>query len=571
MNQPQLHTCATPMQVFTRLGPTAQRLLRDYACRRGITFDQLSEFVDPKLSPNDCRLPDSDRFVNRLKKALDQHERVLIYGDYDCDGIASTAILLRFFHETDTLKPCWALPDRRYDNYGLDLEKTKRLLLQHQPALLICVDCGTNSATAIRWLKEQGVDALVADHHPLESKDTEAVALVNPKSDGKDCDDLCAAGVVFHLCQQLAEAWRCADKWDRHTATILAGMATVADAVSMTRRNRALIKNALTLINSRQPGDLIPGLAALVPQISGTWNQRRLQFEIIPALNALGRLASAEPGVVLLTTTDASQAQKIAAHCLELNQTRKGIQREMVAQATAMAAATLQHHPAAPILILADQRWCHGVAGPAASHISEAFGRSTILLAPHGPNQWKGSGRSANGDHLGQWIGEAKNLGLIERGGGHAVAVGVAATNAQLAAFHSAGLVLPLPQCADHEPEQEIIGEIGQLSPDEWSKVIGLLEPFGKQNPLPLVTADGAICQSRTESLVSRGGGQPWAVKAKFKIKSGQKVWVINRNCAQALRSWHQGSRHDLLLEFTEKQLNGRTYVNWAFAEHDTH
>ena len=562
--QPQIR--ATPMQAFKKLSPVAQRIILDYIRRRGIASDQLSEFLDPKSSPNNCRLPNSDKFVGRLRQAVDRHERVLIYGDYDCDGIAATAILLRFFNETGTLEPNWVLPDRRRDHYGLDLERAKSLLLQHQPTLLICVDCGTNSAAAIRWLKEQGVDTLVADHHPLEANDTEAVALVNPKSRGDNHDDLCAAGVVFHLCHRLAENWSSAGRWDDQTATILAGMATVADAVSMTSRNRALVKNALTLINSHQERDLIPGLAALMPRDSGIWNQRRLQFEIIPALNALGRLASAEPGVVLLTTADASCAQKIATHCRELNETRKVIQREMVKQATAMASAVLQYQPAAPIVILADQRWNHGVAGPAASQIAETFGRSTILLAPHTGDQWKGSGRSVNGDHLGQWIGHAKNLGLLARGGGHAAAVGVAATSAQLAALHSAGLILTVPQCEQHDPDQEVIGELDQLRPEEWCRVVQLLEPFGKKNPLPLIAARGAICQSSPQPLLPRTDGQPWAVKAEFKLKSGRQIVVTHRNCAAALKSWQPGSRHDLLLELSEKRLNGQTFLNWVSA-----
>ena len=417
---------------FNALSPAARGIVADYAERRGIGPDHLDEFLNPKPDLDRWILPDGEKAIARLSRAVANREQVLIFGDYDADGITATAILLRFLRESASFKVSWSLPDRRTDQYGLDLDKARSLVSRCQPTLLICVNCGTNSGEAIAWLKTNGVDTIVVDHHPAENPNPDAAAMVNPKahpgSELNDLDALCAAGLALLLCNHLARAWTCAEKWDRSAAIMLAGVGTIADSVPMTTINRAIAKTGIALINA--PGILarIAGLAELVPVDGQRLTQRRLQFEVIPAFNALGRLASAEPGVTLLTTTNRAEAEEIAAHARSLNANRKAIQQEMTDQAEALARSLLENHPDAHVLVLADRRWHHGVAGPAASRIAEQFSRSAILLAPAGTaGQWKGSGRSSNGDNLGQWVREVKSLGLLDRGGGHAAAVGLAA------------------------------------------------------------------------------------------------------------------------------------------------
>jgi single-stranded-DNA-specific exonuclease len=405
------------------LTPGARTIVAAYAERRGIAPAQLNEFLNPKLDLAPCVLPDADKVLSRLNHAVAESERVLIFGDYDADGITATSILLRFLDECMSQTPHWSLPNRQTDHYGLDLKKAKSLVCQHRPSLLLCLDCGTNSGEAILWLKQNGVDTIVVDHHPAEDLSTQALAMVNPKAHPEsksDLDDLCAAGLTMVLCHYLAGAWHCLERWDRVAATMLAGLGTLADVVPMTPINRAISKNAITLINTPARRNRITGLAALVPADGQRLTQRRLQFEVIPALNALGRLGSAEPGVTLLTTTNQVVAEEIAGLCLELNEARKAKQQEMTEKAGNLARGVLNDHPDVAVLVLADQSWHHGVAGPAASQIAEKFVRSTILLAPNGlDGQWKGSGRSCNQDDLGGWIRAVKALGLVDRGGGH--------------------------------------------------------------------------------------------------------------------------------------------------------
>ena len=533
----------------------------NYARRRGIAAEGLKEFLQPTLRLELGHLPEAEQFIQRLTAAIKNKEKILIYGDYDADGITSTAILLRCLRETAGITPAWSLPNRQHDFYGLDLEKAKSLFKNYQPTLLVCLDCGTNSHEAIAWLKQHGVDTLVLDHHPMEGSRPEAIALVNPNTHGADTDDSCATGLTLLMCDRLVKAWQAETKWDRDTAVILSGIGTVADAVSMTTLNRAIVKNAINLMSDPRKVAVIPGLAALLTNAIAV-NQRQLQFDVIPKLNAVGRLGDAEPAVTLLTTSDPVTAKTIANHCCERNELRKQLQREMVQQAKTMADGIVSDHPHTPVLVLAGQSWHHGVAGPAASQVAETFQRSAILLAPSG-DIWKGSGRSANGDHLGNWVGHVKSLGLAERGGGHAAAVGLAVTHAQLAPLQTAGLFLPVPQM-DREPETEIIGNLEALRPEEWATVIKLLAPHGRRNPFPVISARGAVCQGAPVALMSKEDQKIWAAKAKFKCGDGEIINVIWRDAEAARKQWSPGAHCHLQLELTTQSKGEKTYYNWS-------
>src|ERR1035441_4431854 len=216
------------------LSPSGRRIVADYAGRRGIAPVQLDDFLNPKLALDRCILPDAEKVLARLNRAAASRERVLIFGDYDCDGLTAVAIMLRFLGEARSLTPDWSLPNRQTDHYGLDVDKAKTLFARFRPSLLICLDCGTNSAAAeaFAWLKKQGVNTIVVDHHPpSEDMSTDAVATVNPKAhlalETSDLGDLCAAGLALVLCNYLAHAWHCADRWDCSAATVLAGLGTL--------------------------------------------------------------------------------------------------------------------------------------------------------------------------------------------------------------------------------------------------------------------------------------------------------------------------------------------------------
>jgi len=307
---------------------------------------------------------------------------------------------------------------------------------------------------------------------------------------------------------------------------LLAGVGTLADAVPMSHANRAIAKTMLELINSSAVSHC-RGLQALLPADGQRLTQRRIQFEVVPPMNALGRLNSAEPGVLLLTTPDTAAAKLIASRCRELNETRKAIQQNIVAQAVEQGKEQLALHPSQPMLVLAHRDWVPGVVGPTASRVVEQLSRSVILLGPDGDlERWKGSGRAHNSDDLGAWVATVKQQNGIERGGGHAAAVGVALRAEQLQYLRGKATVLPMPQAAGYEPESEIIGRIEELHPFEWSQVIDAIEPTGPGNPAPLVSARNARLVGKPVELKLKSSGKPWALKADF-IVEGRIICVV--------------------------------------------
>jgi len=552
----------------TSLTPASKALIARYATRRSISATEIDSFLWPVLDPGRFSLPDAASAESRLRQAVANEERVVIFGDYDADGITSTSLMLRFFHECTTLRPHWKLPDRRTDQYGLDMAMAARLVAEFQPQLLICLDNGTNSAETIAWLRRNGVDAIIVDHHPVTTLAADATAIVNPKAHPQvvcgDLTELCAAGLTLLLCHQLAEAWGCQAKWDNVTATMLAGVGTMADAVRLAGTNRAIVKEALSLLNSPTALEHCVGLKALVPSDGQRISQRRVQFEVVPPLNALGRLDAPAPGVELLTTIDITKARQIADRCRALNEQRKTIQKLVVEQAVAQGHRLIEQNSSLPILILAHPNWLPGVVGPAASRVSEQLCRSSILLGmDSGLNRWKGSGRAFNADNLGAWLESAKAIGMVERGGGHAAAVGVALRSEQIEQLRAVAPCLPMPQTSDHEAEHEVIGEVHELTPSEWIKVFELLEPFGAGNPAPLLQMNKAKLVAKPEELALRATGTVWALKGSFETTKGtlSAVWT---DVQHARLIWSGGSSHDLELELTAKFYNGKMYFNWS-------
>ena len=552
----------------TSLSSAQLAVVRRYTQRRGIPADDLDAYLDPPLDLLRHPLPDVDKAANRLAMAVNRCENVAIFGDYDADGITSTAILLRFLHSCTPLRPAWKLPHRKTDQYGLDMEMAGKIMAEFQPTLLICVDNGTNSADAVPWLRRQRVDTIIVDHHPVTTLAADAVAVINPKAhppvQGSDLADLCAAGLVLRWCANLAKAWGCAERWDHATATMLAGVGTLADAVAMSPTNRALAKNALRLLNTRAALGRCSGLQALVPADGQRITQRRVQFDIVPPLNALGRLDSAQPGVTLLLTDDRDEARRIADHCRNLNETRKAIQQTIVAQATEQGREWLLKCPTAAVLILSHPDWLPGVVGPAASRVAEQLQRSAILLGPDGqPSRWKGSGRAHTAEDLGSWLASVKQFGCLERGGGHAAAVGVAATTDQISKLRAMAGCLPMPQVDDHEPQQETIGDLEELRPEEWLQVLDAVEPCGKGNPFPLITARQACMTKDPSQLLLKFTGLPWAWKGEFAVGS-RSISAVWRDLDRSARLWRSGNAYSLELELSAKNYHGKCYYNWS-------
>ncbi|HWQ90504.1 MAG TPA: DHH family phosphoesterase [Clostridia bacterium] len=548
-NRPQeLLSSSRQVLQLESLSANARTIIGEYAYRRGIQEAGIPDYVRSDFDPFSRDLAEVQSAVDCLVRAIKSRRRLLIFGDYDADGICATALMLQFFHQCTGLSPAWELPNRLHDSYGLTSKKATELMTRHNPDLLLVLDSGTNAFEGIQSLKENGVDVLVVDHHPVQSKAPSAGILCNPKlfPDAQtDTQQLCTTGLALFICQALSRALGCYGSWDREFALALSALATVADVCDLCSLNRALVKAGIAQMSSEEFRAQHVGLGALIKEAGVVQpGQRELQFQIIPRLNALGRLGSAAPGVQLLLTDHAPTAAQIASLSSGTNRLRQDIQKKIVASALLQAEDRIRNNPAAEMLILADENWHHGVVGPAASRVVEQTDRSAILLGLDDEGNWKGSGRAHTDHDLGSFVRFLHSAKMIASGGGHAAAVGVAVRPHQLERLKEACTSIAMPKRVA-APSFECLGELQDLAPYEWGRIVTLLEPFGPQNPRPLVRARDCRHVGPSQALKSRAG-RIWAVRAQFSC-SGRKFIVHARSDSTKLPD-HNG-HHCLIIE----------------------
>jgi single-stranded-DNA-specific exonuclease len=391
---------------------------------RGVIAEHAERFLDPtirELLPNPASLTDMDKAAARLADAIVAREKVAIFGDYDVDGAASSALLKRFLTHFSVPSEIY-IPDRIFEGYGPNPE-AMRDLISRGAKLIVTVDCGTNSATSIDAAREAGADVVVLDHHQVGGPLPAADAVVNPnrEDDLSGQGHLCAAGVVFLCLVQTAKLLRerlpDAAPVDLLSMLDLVALATVCDVVPLTGVNRAF-----------------EGLAALarVSRIGEPINTFHLSFLIGPRINAGGRIGDAALGSRLLATDDPVEAASIAETLDRLNQERQQMEQEMLAQARAEADAELAGGNGPAIIVTASNNWHPGIVGLIASRLKDYARRPAFAIAFNSTGIGTGSGRSVTGFDLGRLVREAADAGLIVKGGGHAMAAGITVERAKL-------------------------------------------------------------------------------------------------------------------------------------------
>ena len=468
-----------------RVAPFIAELL----VRRGFaTAPEAACFLDPRLKSlsDPFTLPDMDRAVDRLLAAVDRGERIVLYGDYDVDGVTSLALLTRVLRAFGAKPECF-LPLRMDEGYGLSADGVKRCVETLLPELLIAVDCGTSSVAEIAGLQAQGVDVIVIDHH--ECKDTlpPCVALVNPKL-GESFHYLCSVGLVFKTAHALLKRRPLPD-FDLRAHLDLVALGTVADLVPLREENRALVKRGLAqLANTRWVGlrELIE-VSALRPPFSPP----NIGFGLAPRLNAAGRLGTAQDALELLLTDDTARARTIAASLDAQNRERRGVEDDVLRQAEAQLAEWFDPERDAAIVVGA-AGWHTGVIGIVASRIQKKFHRPTFVIGFDETGTGKGSGRSITGFSLVAALGACGEL--LEKHGGHEMAAGLTIQQARFAEFRTAFLAHARAQLSSEELQPRIhldaeltLGEIDYELLDHHES----LQPFGMTHPQPLFVARG--------------------------------------------------------------------------------
>ncbi|AFO90588.1 single-stranded-DNA-specific exonuclease RecJ [Phaeobacter inhibens] len=397
--------------------------------RRGVPSHEASGFLTPQLKellPDPRRMKDMEPAAARFLQAVERCERIAVFADYDVDGGSSAALLLVWLNQVG-LSATLYVPDRIDEGYGPNDAAMAALAREHD--LIVCVDCGTLSHGPIAAAK--GADVIVLDHHLGGETLPDCVAVVNPNRQDEDGDlgYFCAAGVVFLMLVELRRQMR--DKGlgtgpDLMALLDLVALATVADVAPLIEANRALVRQGLKVMATRQR----PGLVALadVSRMDSAPSTYHLGFLLGPRVNAGGRIGKADLGARLLATSDPAEAEAIAARLDELNTERRDIENAVRAAALEQAEARGLD---APLVWAAGEGWHPGVVGIVASRLKEAAGRPAIVIGLDG-DEGKGSGRSVSGIDLGASIQRAAAEGLLIKGGGHKMAAGLTVARDQL-------------------------------------------------------------------------------------------------------------------------------------------
>jgi single-stranded-DNA-specific exonuclease len=451
--------------------------------------------ASPMALHDPALLPGMAEATERIARALQERETILVHGDYDVDGVTGTALLVRLFRLLGA-RVAWHIPNRLEHGYSFGEHSLARAAAEGA-RIVISVDNGTSAHAVIAALKERGVDTVVTDHHEAPSGPLpDAAAIVNPKLPGSRYPqrELCGGAVAFKLawglCQRVLGARRVSQDFKRflEEATAYVAIATVCDVVPLVDENRVFARFGLkALERSRNPG-----LCALL-EIAGlagcALTAEDVGFQIGPRLNASGRLGSAERAVELLLASDTTSARRYALELDELNRKRKEIEAAVLAQARAAAreqADAAEH----PVLVLAGQGWHQGVVGIVAARLTEEFGRPAIVIGLDGESG-RGSARTVGRFSVLEAIaGAAPHL---ERWGGHAQAAGLEIRSANVALARSAieRRARELLDGAGH-PEQEL--EIDCELPFEQMtrermRELERLAPFGADNDAPVFLA----------------------------------------------------------------------------------
>lgn len=405
---------------------------------RGVAREAAMDYLNPtlkRLLPEPRTLAHMDAAVARVANAVRVGEKIAVFGDYDVDGSCSTALMYGFLAAAGT-PPRTYVPDRLTEGYGPNTAALLKLK-DEGATLVITVDCGAGAGATLKAARESGLDVIVLDHHTAEHE-VPAVAQVNPNvgGDGSGLGHLCAAGITFLFLVALNRALREVGFYTGRAEpnlmdwVDLVGLATVCDVVPLVGVNRAFVRAGLARLGRLER----PGLKALarIAGVAPPFTPHHLGFAFGPRINAGGRVGRCGLGVDLLTCTDPALAEEHALALDTHNRERQAIEKIILDEATEQAA----RQDTAPFILVAGEGWHPGVVGIVAGRLKERFGKPAFVAGFEG-GLGRGSARSVPGANVGAMVRGAHEAGVIESGGGHAMAAGFGLTPAQVEPFRA--------------------------------------------------------------------------------------------------------------------------------------
>lgn len=462
------------------------RLVAGVLLERGITdADEARSFLDPyNTQPfyDPFLLPDMNAAVGRIKRALETNEHIVVYGDYDVDGMSAVTVLLRGLRRLGA-DVSYYIPNRHTEGYGIHTEALEKLAAEGAN-LLISVDCGITSVEAVDAMQGK-LDMIITDHHLPEGPLPEAVAVIDAHREDSiyPYSDLCGAGVAFKLCQALFSELR-DEPFETYTKDIeVAALGTIADLVPLLGENRKIAAMGLERFQNTE----LTGLRALI-EVSGCQGKKvnagHVGFSIAPRLNAAGRLETASKGAELLLTQNEAKAAELASELSQINSERQGIEQEIFEAADSKLQTMNMDNT--HVIVVAGENWNPGVIGLAASKLTEKYYRPSIVIGIK-DGVGKGSCRSIDGFNIFEALSACKE-DMIQFGG-HAMAAGLT-----VEADHIDALRESLEKWAQDNIKEEVYQPVLKVEAElhvrdidiNLMKELEKLEPYGMGNPRPL-------------------------------------------------------------------------------------
>jgi single-stranded-DNA-specific exonuclease len=452
-------------------------------------------FLHPALDtlPDPMRLDGMQAATQRILTAMQRREKILVFGDYDADGVTATALLSHFLRSAGA-DVSVHIPHRINEGYGLQAKHINQLAAPQSIGLIITVDNGSSSHTAVSAAKRFGIDVIITDHHKFEDL-PDAEAVINPMLAGQppELTGLAGVGVAFYLAIGVRMVLRDAGWWKNHQEPRLidlcdlVAIGTIADMVPMTGANRILTKAGLKQINI----DPRPGIEALCRSChleSGSVTSENVAFRLAPRINAAGRISHAARALELLVANTSDTARESAETLGLLNKKRQEIEREIY-EAIARRMETREDLLRRKSILLADEGWHSGVLGIVAAKLAARFHRPVVLLAVEN-GLGKGSGRSVPELDLFGALSQCEPL--LEQFGGHRQAAGLTVRSENIRKLQSAfeASVCEMAAPTDQGPLLEIdsVIQFEQIGPRLLNE-LNALEPFGSENPQPIFAA----------------------------------------------------------------------------------
>ena len=427
-------------------------------------------------------LPDMERAVDRLRRAVTAGEQICFYGDYDVDGISATSLYMNFFQSLGGNVTAY-IPHRIREGYGLN-ETALRRIRQQGVSLLVTSDCGTTAHREVEAANRLGLDVIITDHHQVDDHLPPALAILNPyRSDSVyPFRGLCSGGLAYKVARAYQDKYG-SEGSDPDMMLDLVALATVADIVPLQDENRLFVREGLALLSR----GMRCGVRAL-KQAAGVdrdCTSDLVAFRLAPRINAAGRLAHAEMGVRLLTTRSDSEASQIAGELERLNRERQRIEEET----TKEALSTLKNQEVPAALVVAARHWHLGVVGIVAARLVERYHRPAIVIAVNAEGIGKGSARGIPGFDLYQALSSCRDL--LEAFGGHPSAAGLTIKESRLEEFRArfAEVADSWSTGAPQSPQLHVDADVHlkDVHP-QLIREFDLLHPFGAGNPEPILT-----------------------------------------------------------------------------------